>query len=32
MSALAVEKLTKSFGKSEVLRGIDLVVDENEVV
>jgi len=32
MSALAVEKLTKSFGKHVVLRGVDLEVAEHEVV
>ncbi len=31
-AALVVEGLHKSFGKLEVLRGIDLVVDEHEVV
>ena len=30
--ALVIEGLHKSFGKLEVLRGIDLVVDEHEVV
>ena len=30
--ALVVEGLHKSFGKLEVLRGIDLTVDEHEVV
>src|SRR3954470_9193001 len=32
MSALAVEGLHKSFGKLEVLRGIDLALAEHEVV
>jgi polar amino acid transport system ATP-binding protein len=32
MSALAVERLTKSFGKHVVLRGVDLEVCEHEVV
>jgi polar amino acid transport system ATP-binding protein len=32
VSAVAVERLSKSFGKHEVLRGIDLAVDEHEVV
>ena len=32
MSALAVERLRKSFGKHEVLRGVDLEVGEHEVV
>ena len=32
MSAVAVEGLHKSFGKAEVLRGIDLEVAEHEVV
>ena len=32
MSALAVERLTKSFGKHVVLRGVDLEVAEHEVV
>jgi polar amino acid transport system ATP-binding protein len=32
MSALAVDALRKSFGKLEVLRGIDLEVAEHEVV
>ena len=32
MSALAVERLTKSFGKHVVLRGVDLDVAEHEVV
>jgi len=32
MSALLVENLHKSFGKAEVLRGIDLDVAEHEVV
>ena len=32
MSAVAVEGLHKSFGKTEVLRGIDLDVAEHEVV
>ena len=32
MSALAVEGLTKSFGKHVVLRGVDLKVEEHEVV
>ena len=32
MSALAVEGLTKSFGKHVVLRGIDLEVEEHQVV
>ena len=32
MSALAVEGLTKSFGKHVVLRGVDLEVAEHEVV
>jgi polar amino acid transport system ATP-binding protein len=32
VSALAVEGLTKSFGKHVVLRGIDLEVNEHEVV
>ena len=30
--ALAIEGLYKSFGRLEVLRGIDLAVDEHEVV
>jgi polar amino acid transport system ATP-binding protein len=30
--ALALENVHKSFGKAEVLRGIDLVVDEHQVV
>jgi polar amino acid transport system ATP-binding protein len=30
--ALVLENVHKSFGKSEVLRGIDLAVDEHEVV
>ena len=30
--ALAVERLSKSFGKHEVLRDIDLTVEEHEVV
>ena len=30
--ALRIEGLRKSFGKLEVLRGIDLVVREHEVV
>ncbi|MCW2966090.1 MAG: peptide transporter ATP-binding protein, partial [Actinomycetia bacterium] len=29
---LAVERLSKSFGRHEVLRGIDLTVAEHEVV
>ena len=32
MSAVAIEGLRKSFGKAEVLRGIDLTVAEHEVV
>jgi len=32
VSALAVERLTKSFGKHVVLRGVDLDVAEHEVV
>jgi polar amino acid transport system ATP-binding protein len=32
MSALAIEGLHKSFGRSEVLRGIDLAVADHEVV
>jgi polar amino acid transport system ATP-binding protein len=32
MTALAVERLTKSFGKHVVLRGVDLEVVEHEVV
>jgi polar amino acid transport system ATP-binding protein len=32
VSALALEDVHKSFGTHEVLRGIDLVVDEHEVV
>jgi polar amino acid transport system ATP-binding protein len=32
MSALAIEGLHKSFGKHEVLRGVDLEVAEHEVV
>src|SRR4051812_46794499 len=32
MSALAVERLTKSFGKHVVLRGVDLEVAEHEVI
>ena len=32
MSALAVERLHKSFGKHEVLRGVDLEVGEHQVV
>ncbi|MDX6398509.1 MAG: polar amino acid transport system ATP-binding protein, partial [Gaiellaceae bacterium] len=32
MSALEIESLHKSFGKLEVLRGIDLDVAEHEVV
>jgi polar amino acid transport system ATP-binding protein len=32
MSALAVEQLHKSFGKHDVLRGIDLTIGEHEVV
>ena len=32
MSALAIEGLTKSFGKHVVLRGVDLSVEEHEVV
>ena len=32
MSALTVERVFKSFGKHEVLRDIDLTVDEHEVV
>jgi len=32
MTALAVERLTKSFGKHVVLRGVDLEVAEHEVV
>jgi len=31
-SALLIEGLHKSFGRTEVLRGIDLTVDEHEVV
>jgi polar amino acid transport system ATP-binding protein len=31
-SALLIEGLHKSFGRTEVLRGIDLAVDEHEVV
>jgi polar amino acid transport system ATP-binding protein len=31
-TALSVEGLCKSFGKHEVLRGVDLTVDEHEVV
>jgi polar amino acid transport system ATP-binding protein len=31
-SALVVERLSKSFGKHEVLRAIDLTVEEHEVV
>lgn len=30
--ALAVEGLSKSFGRHEVLRGVDLTIDEHEVV
>ena len=32
MSAVVLEDVHKSFGKHEVLRGIDLAVDEHEVV
>ena len=32
MSVLAIEGLTKSFGKHVVLRGVDLSVEEHEVV
>ncbi|HEU5371805.1 MAG TPA: amino acid ABC transporter ATP-binding protein [Gaiellaceae bacterium] len=32
MSALTVERLTKSFGKHVVLRGVDLEVAEHEVI
>ena len=32
MSAVKIEGLHKSFGKHEVLRGIDLEVAEHEVV
>jgi polar amino acid transport system ATP-binding protein len=32
VSALAIERLTKSFGKHVVLRGVDLTVEEHEVV
>ena len=32
MDALRIEGLHKSFGKHEVLRGIDLAVGEHEVV
>ncbi|HWJ31409.1 MAG TPA: amino acid ABC transporter ATP-binding protein [Gaiellaceae bacterium] len=32
MTALAVERLTKSFGKHVVLSGVDLAVEEHEVV
>ena len=32
MSAVSIENLHKSFGKNEVLRGIDLEVAEHEVV
>ena len=32
VEALRIEGLTKSFGTLEVLRGVDLVVDEHEVV
>jgi polar amino acid transport system ATP-binding protein len=32
MSALAVERLHKSFGKHEVLRGVDLEVGEHQVI
>jgi polar amino acid transport system ATP-binding protein len=32
VSALTIEAVRKSFGKLEVLRGIDLAVDEHEVV
>jgi polar amino acid transport system ATP-binding protein len=32
MTALAVERVTKSFGKVTVLREVDLTVDEHEVV
>ena len=32
MSAVEIENLHKSFGKNEVLRGIDLAVAEHEVV
>jgi polar amino acid transport system ATP-binding protein len=31
-AALVVEGLRKSFGRLEVLRGVDLTVDEHEVV
>jgi polar amino acid transport system ATP-binding protein len=30
--ALAVERLSKSFGRHEVLRGVDLTIEEHEVV
>jgi polar amino acid transport system ATP-binding protein len=32
MTALAIEGLRKSFGRNEVLRGVDLTVGEHEVV
>ena len=32
MSALTIENLHKSFGKAEVLKGIDLAVAEHQVV
>ena len=32
MSAIEIEGLRKSFGKNEVLRGIDSTVAEHEVV
>jgi polar amino acid transport system ATP-binding protein len=32
MTALAIERLTKSFGKHVVLRGVDLEVAEHEVI
>ena len=32
MSALALEDVRKSFGANEVLRGIDLSLEEEEVV
>jgi polar amino acid transport system ATP-binding protein len=32
MSALTIENLHKSFGKAEVLKGIDLAVEEHQVV
>jgi polar amino acid transport system ATP-binding protein len=32
MTALAIENLHKSFGKTEVLKGIDLAVEEHQVV